>query len=129
MSQSLQNKEVYRQLLAVPYFVSLLFRWMIPYIIRKCMFPSEKKSKDNCIKRLFAKNDKFRVPYISIITVFTRLAVLALLVNFSLKLTKVISWPYYIILWPYYVLMGISLILSCGSMLLLFNFLCMKINK
>jgi hypothetical protein len=102
---------------------------MAPSIIRKCSFQSSHKSKDNFIKRIFAKNEKFLVPYIAIITVITRLSVLALLINFSLKLTLVISWSYYIVLWPYYILMGISLVLSCGTLLLLFNWLCMKINK
>ena len=129
MSQTLQYREIYKQILAAPYFVSLIFRWFIPFIIRKQAYPSQNKSKDNCIKRIFAKNENFKVPYVSIITVFTRLAILAILVNFSLKLCNVISWSYYIILWPYYVFIGMSLILSCGTLLLLFNWLCTKINK
>ena len=129
MSQTLEYREIYKQILAAPYFVSLIFRWLIPFIIRKQAYPSQNKSKDNCIKRIFAKNENFKVPYVSIITVFTRLAILAILVNFSLKLCNVISWSYYIILWPYYVFIGMSLILSCGTLLLLFNWLCTKINK
>jgi len=129
MSQTLQYREIYKQIIAAPYFVSLIFRWFIPFIIRKQAYPSQNKSKDNCIKRIFAKNENFKVPYVSIITVFTRLAILAILVNFSLKLCNVISWSYYIILWPYYVFIGMSLILSCGTFLLLFNWLCTKINK
>lgn len=129
MSQTLEYREIYKQILAAPYFVSLIFRWFIPFIISNQAFPSQNKSKDNCIKRIFAKNENFKVPYVSIITVFTRLAILAILVNFSLKLCNVISWSYYIILWPYYVFIGMSLILSCGTLLLLFNWLCTKINK
>jgi len=32
---------------------------MAPLIIRKCSFQSNHKSKDNFIKRIFAKNEKF----------------------------------------------------------------------
>ena len=65
-----------------------------------------------------------RFPYMQIISAFVRLSILILLVNFSLKLTGQIHWNYYIVLWPYYVFIGMSLIFSCGSLLLLFNWLC-----
>jgi hypothetical protein len=68
-------------------------------------------------------------PYLQIVSAFIRLSALALLINFSLKLTEVISWTYQILIWPYYVFLGLSLVFSCGSLLLLFNWLCTKINE
>ena len=130
MSENILYRSTYYKIFALPYFISLIFRWTIPLSIRKCVFNRKKsKEKQNCIKRLFTKNDNFRVPYISLISVFSRLAVLLLLINFSLKLTETISWNYYIIIWPYYLFLGISLILTCGTILLLFNWICMKFTK
>ncbi len=130
MSENILYRNTYYKIFALPYFVSLIFRWTIPFSIRRCVFKRKKsKEKHNCIKRLFTKNDNFRVPYISLISVFSRLAVLVLLINFSLKLTETISWNYYIIIWPYYLFLGISLILTCGTILLLFNWICMKFTK
>jgi hypothetical protein len=72
--------------------------------------------------------DNMKFPYIQIISAFIRGSVLMILINFSLKLTGVVEWNYYIVLWPYYVFIGMSLIFSCGSLLLLFNWVCQKIN-
>lgn len=130
MSENILYRNTYYKIFALPYFISLIFRWAIPLSIRRCVFKRKKsKEKHNFIKRLFTKNDNFRVPYISLISVFSRLAVLVLLINFSLKLTETISWNYYIIIWPYYLFLGISLILTCGTILLLFNWICMKFTK
>ena len=44
-------------------------------------------------------DDKMEFPYLKIISAFIRLSILALLTNFSLKLTNNIQWSYYVVLW------------------------------
>ena len=131
LSENILYRTTYYQIFALPYLISLILRWLLPFKIRRCVYKKEynKNEKQNCIKRIFTKNENFRVPYISLLSVFTRIAILVLLINFSLKLTKTVTWSYYIVIWPYYVFMGISVILTCGTILLLFNWICMRFSK
>jgi small-conductance mechanosensitive channel len=135
MSDSIRNRQMYMRVMPMPYLVSLVFRWVVPKLVRRGMNRRRRRGKDkegakeNCIKRWCVQNQSYKIPYLLIISVFIRLSALFLLLNFALKLTNIITWSYYIILWPYYIFLGMSLVFSCGTLLLLFNWLCMKVNN
>eukprot|EP00347_Sterkiella_histriomuscorum_P005467 403356505 len=136
-SQTYQSQK----LLPLPYTFSLIFRWIFPSFM-KCFIIH--KSRDKELEQAYLQSggsmfcfyfcidsnaNQMNITYQNIISFFIRLSILALFMNVSLKLTGSINWSIYILLWPYYILLGMSLIFSCGSLLLLFNWLCQKLNQ
>ena len=95
-------------MLPAPYVMSILCRWLFPYLIRKCLKQGKwsleayiddeefeealaaAESKRSFIKMIFSEGGENLIvfPYLKIISVVLRLSVLAQLVNFSLKLTQ-----------------------------------------
>jgi hypothetical protein len=88
---------------------------------------NDREKRSFCF-RLFneaSEGDSLKVEYASIVSALVRSAVFLQIVNCSFKLSGVLSaWSYYIVIWPYYFLIGVSLIFSCGSLLLLFSWIC-----
>ena len=123
--------------------MSLICRWLFPSLIKQCLKKQrrgyeedeadvyneairKKKKKSFCF-RLFnetTEGDTLKIQYVQIVSGILRLAVFMQLINCSIKLTGVVSWSYYIIIWPYYVFIGASLIFTCGSILLVFSWIC-----
>lgn len=87
--------------------MSLICRWVFPYLIKKCMekrrrleedyseeeeYQRERKKrrKSFCFRLCNeqAQGDNMRFPYMQIISAFVRISILVLLLNFSLKLTN-----------------------------------------
>ena len=141
-STTLTHHQYYLRVLPGPYVVSLICRWLFPYIVRRS-FKNRRKNRRKrhiidsdeddeelavrekkpslCRKLCNPQELKMRqFPFLQMVTVIIRLSILAILLNFSLKLTGVLNWSYYILLWPYYVFLGISITCSCGSLLFLF---------